>query len=114
MKNYKAPPSDIFLNGRFDAMISGWGEPRVLAVNYETSKSLGAVGDTKGPIPLDESDKNPRIPKMFVEDDSKKLNTLMSLSIAGCDIMNSALYTAGNSAAIAGKVSSCAYFDPLH
>jgi len=78
----------------------GWGYQRIVAVRINKNKSLNVIGDTDELFNLDESSGEAVREKPHIG-----LNVLKSVSIAGCDLLGSCLYTAGICAGTSGKVS---------
>lgn len=91
----KSVATQILTDGKFTGIFPGWGGKRILAINYKAPENLNVIADTSFLQPKDQQNH----PKHHVG-----LNTIMSVSIAGCDLMGSALYTAGTCAAYSGKV----------
>jgi hypothetical protein len=80
----------------------GWGEPRVLLLDYQQSK---VIVDSVGPDSVfHRQNQQQQLGEEAKSHSNKKLNVLMSISIAGCDLMGSSLYTAGVCAYNSGKV----------
>lgn len=113
MKNKEsaAPPtgsisSQILSEGRFSGIFAGWGASRVLALQTSTLadhspvSTVSVIGDTSNPEHFEKCDV-----KIKEKDPSHGLTTVLSVSIAGSDIMSSCLYTAGICAYNSGKVS---------
>lgn len=92
----KSVAKQILTNGKFTGIFPGWGGKRIVAINYQSSEKLEVVADTS----TIQQKHQPNHPKHNVG-----LNTLLSVSIAGCDLMGSALYTAGTCASYSGKVT---------
>ncbi len=86
----------------------GWGEPRVLLLDYQQSK---VIADSVGPDSVfhtmnqQQQHNGETLGEEAKSHKNKKLNVLMSISIAGCDLMGSSLYTAGVCAYNSGKVT---------
>lgn len=95
----KSVADQIVTDGRFTAMFPGWGEPRIVALNYKSAaEEVDIFADTK----TDTDGKSTL--KDHLNQHPAKLNALLGISIAGCDLMGSALYTAGTCAYNSGKV----------
>ena len=97
---------NLFEEGKFTGIFPGWGEPRIILLDYNKSKVVvdTATNLTKEErIPSQAIEKEGKV-EAYVERGHKKLNTLFSVSIAGCDLMGSCLYTAGVCAYNSGKV----------
>lgn len=95
--NEEISRSESILNlGNILGSFSGWGSQRILTFLVDQEKNVSIVGDSNGLI------------QEYKESDSSKkkhigLNLLNSVSIAGCDLLGSCLYTAGVCATNAGK-----------
>jgi hypothetical protein len=100
--NKPLPPTRILVDGKFTGIVSGWGETRVLALDYQSAKDVKVAADSNGPLETSKKNQN----KPWKRGAPQGLNTLLALSIAGCDIMSSTLYTSSNCAKKGGKVSS--------
>jgi hypothetical protein len=107
--NKPPPPTRILVDGKFSGIVSGWGETRVLALDYQSAKDVKVAADSNGPIETSKKNEN----KQWKRGAPKGLNTLLALSIAGCDIMSSTLYTSSNCAKKGGKVS-CFFFSKIY
>ncbi len=87
----------IFQKGQLAGTFSGWGTQRIIAVSV-AEKQISVIADS--------TEKNGIISSV----DSKpqksraKQTVLESVSIAGCDLLGSCLYTAGVCASHGGKV----------
>jgi hypothetical protein len=95
--NTKSVLREMQSRGSFHGLFSGWGGPRVLALNYYSTDEVQIIADTASVSTKNEQTTSIHLP-------GTKLNTFLSLSIAGCDLMGSALYTAGTCTGNAGKV----------
>jgi hypothetical protein len=101
----KSLSAQIISDGKFSGIFPGWGESRVVAVRYESSEGMTVVGDT--------AKKDYEFERVSPKSHGKLhapgegLSTAFSVSIAGCDLMGSCLYTAGVCAFNSGKVSYC-------
>jgi hypothetical protein len=91
--------------GKLQGIFPGWGESRVLLLNYDKSK---VVADTSKEIEVEESYN--QLDKVSTKG---KLNTALALSIAGCDLMGSTFYTVGLCIERAGKVIYIILFSAL-
>ena len=89
---------ELLVDGVFNGIFAGWGESRVVAVEYQSYEKVSVVADTTENPAAHQENSNASGGK------HAKLNTLLSVSIAGCDLMGSALYTAGTCFSNAGKV----------
>lgn len=98
MSSTKSIAREILTEGAFSGIFPGWGASRIVALNYENSKNVQILADSSVNASREENPNKHR--------KEAKLNTLFSISIAGCDLMGSALYTAGTCAANSGKVRS--------
>lgn len=96
--------NQILTDGRLEGFFPGWGGSRVVALNCSEVGDLTVLADTNGPV-VENNEKDIHVHKPV------GLTTLFSVSIAGCDLMGSCLYTAGVCASNAGKV--CSFFHPL-
>ncbi len=97
--------NQILSEGRLEGFFPGWGGSRVVALNCSEVGDLTVLADTNGPVVA----KNE---KEVVEHKPAGLTPLFSVSIAGCDLMGSCLYTAGVCAFNSGKVGFllCLFF----
>ncbi len=97
--------SQILSEGRFSGIFSGWGASRVVALQtlpvskHQENSTVTVIGDTSVPDKFEKCDV-----KVKEKDHSHGLTTLLSVSIAGSDIMSSCLYTAGICAYTSAKV----------
>lgn len=94
----------ILTIGNLGGNFSGWGTQRILAFLVDQEKDISIVGDSEG-----------LLKEEFKQDKSRKkhqngLGLLNSVSIAGCDLLGSCLYTAGVCAANGGKVISLHFY----
>lgn len=93
----KSVAREILTEGVFNGIFPGWGSSRVVALRYEDSAKVQVLADSAAADLKDQTEPTYR--------KAAKLSTLLSVSIAGCDLMGSALYTAGTCAFNSGKVS---------
>lgn len=91
----------VFTGGKFDAIFPGWGDPRVVAVNCSAEGDLKVIADTS---PSSESTRRDNQVVGKKEHHHVGLTTVGSVSIAGCDLLASCLYTAGVCTKNSGKV----------
>lgn len=112
--------ADQILNeGRFNGIFAGWGMSRVVAMNYsaentapkdphgEDSHKPLVIADTKNSYSMYDDEK----PRLSQSSHSQvSLGSFLSIALAGCDLMSSALYTPGTVATYSGKVSSCRFY----
>ena len=99
MKGNSIEPSylhNLVEEGKLQGIFPGWGESRVLLLNYD---KLKVVADTKKEIEVDES-----YNQLDQVNAKGKLNTALAVSLAGCDLMGSTFYTIGLCIERAGKV----------
>ena len=90
----------ILSKDRYRGLFPGWGTSRVIVVNCLKEKSFIVAADTNTPFKKAYGNNSDNT-------DAKnhpRLNALQSVSIAGCDLMGSCLYTAGICASYSGKV----------
>lgn len=88
----------ILKEGQFQGIFAGWGESRVVAVEHLPPNEIAVIGDTDGSL-------NQQIVKYNIpRSEEGKLSLLYTVSIAGCDLMSSCLYTASVCAYNSGKV----------
>ncbi len=117
-------------DGSLLGTFSGWGSERILVLSStstttpsksSTTSKLTVIADTSCPaVTMLDSDDG----SSSVSDNEKRsgggnqslnekkhigLNVLQSVSIAGCDLLGSCLYTAGVCASNAGKVRKCTF-----
>jgi hypothetical protein len=92
----------IIADGRFSGLFPGWGQTRILAMKGTKKHDVEVVADTDTVYAFDRKKKG--FNKGHTEHKAN-LNTLLSVSIAGCDLMGSCLYTAGVCTVNSGKVS---------
>lgn len=97
--------SQILSEGKFSAIFPGWGASRVLGLQALPKSRVVVIGDTATPDNFTRKelvgrDANEKLYKR------RKIGTLFSLSIAGCDLMGSCLYTAGVCTVNSGKVTT--------
>lgn len=97
MDKQKSVAKVILKDGVFSGIFAGWGESRVIAMNYKTTGNVVVCADTNIGDVTKESSSDRKVKHA-------KLNTILSVSIAGCDLMGSALYTAGTCFSVSGKV----------
>lgn len=93
----------VFTEGKFDAIFPGWGDPRVVVVKCSAEGDLKVIADTSP------SSESARKDSQVVEKKEHHvgLTTVGSVSIAGCDLLASCLYTAGVCTKNSGKVGDC-------
>ena len=81
---------------------------KIVAVKYAASHELLTLSDTKsawdGKIPAASTPVTAGEFKKELDRRKTGLTLLMSIPIAGCDLLSSCLYTAGSCAAVSGKV----------
>jgi hypothetical protein len=97
----------IFTEGKFEAIFPGWGGSRVVALNCSAEGNLKVIADTAPATTLFTEPDGKAEPK---KEHSAGLTPAFSISIAGCDLLGSCLYTAGVCTSASGKVSSSASF----
>jgi hypothetical protein len=92
----------ILMDGNLSTSFAGWGSQRIVAMSVTPSKDISIIADTSSTTSSFEVKQCPRdhLHK------SHGLPLFNSVSIAGCDLLSSCLYTAGVCTAISGKVSS--------
>lgn len=83
----------------------GWGTQRVMTVAVDPANNVKLIADSASPT-LGQPSAGTMEGGGEPERHSAKLNVLRSISIAGCDLLGSCLYTAGVCAANSGKVSN--------
>ena len=116
--NYES--ANLLLSDKFSGIFPGWGCPQILAVELNADGKYEVVGDTN--LDATKGMKSP-LPKKDAEDivksidnegktgnpefkDAQGLSVLQSVSIAGCDLLGSCLYTAGVCTVNSGLVSN--------
>jgi hypothetical protein len=93
----------IFTEGKFEAIFPGWGGSRVVALNCSAEGNLKVIADTAPATALfTESDGKTKTESK--PEHSVGLTPAFSISIAGCDLLGSCLYTAGVCTSASGKV----------
>lgn len=91
----------IIPNDRLAGAFTGWGTHRIITLFIDEEKRVSVISDSDG----NSCERmNIQSKSVFVEKPKAKLSLLSSISIAGCDLLGSCLYTAGVCAANGGKV----------
>lgn len=92
----------ILSEGRMAGTFTGWGSQRIVTLFANPEKSLSVIGDTDGhSVEVNEEQKKKNGNEGH---GGAGLSVLNSVSIAGCDLLGSCLYTAGVCAFNSGKV----------
>jgi hypothetical protein len=92
----------IITEGKFSGLFPGWGEIRVITTRINEKQEIRIMADTDGTYFNQHKD---FLFKSLDESIERQgLTTLFSVSIAGCDLMGSCLYTAGVCTVNSGKV----------
>lgn len=90
----------VLTDGNLGGVFVGWGEQRVVAVLVDRQKQVSVIADT-----IEGEKLKARPENEIVEKKGAGLGVLHAVSIAGCDLLGSCLYTAGVCAGSGGKVS---------
>jgi len=92
----------IISEGRLAGTFTGWGTQRVLTLYIDEEHNISVLSDThEHDASVSGNDRKNFKPS---PNHGAKLTLLRSISIAGCDLLGSCLYTAGVCAASGGKV----------
>lgn len=112
MSNLASLSQKILADGRFEGIFPGWGSSRVLALNVanrqfsvvaDTSETASLIAQTTSDSKMESEAKS--AVSASASGHAAGLGTIFSVSIAGCDLMGSCLYTAGVCTFNSGKVS---------
>jgi hypothetical protein len=90
----------ILEDGRLNGAFTGWGTQRVVTLFVGKSKEVSVIADTDG-YSLANSE---NVTNNESQEHGHRLSIVNGISIAGCDLLGSCLYTAGVCAANGGKV----------
>jgi len=103
---YEAPQyglgENILKEGQLTGTFTGWGTKRVIGVSLVGGTDSMVVADSTYPGITLSIDKSKNHQQVHHEE---KLGVFSSVSIAGCDLLGSCLYTAGICAASGGKLA---------
>lgn len=94
----KSFSNQILTEGKFSGVFAGWGTSRIIAFKASKEGDLQTIADTSGDVCSDVATEGPK------HHGEVGLTPSLSISIAGCDLMGSCLYTAGICATSSGKV----------
>jgi amino acid transporter len=98
----------IINDGSYAGLYPSWGTTRILAVQYDKEGHLVTIADTevdKDQLPEHNKAAQALQHKEHIAHSEAKITLAPSVSIAGCDLLSSCLYTAGTCASYAGKLA---------
>lgn len=94
----KSFSTQILSEGKFSGVFAGWGTARIIALKASKEGELQTIADTNGEECGEAAAEGPK------HHGEVSLTPVFSISIAGCDLMGSCLYTGGICALSSGKV----------